>query len=203
MKLFQSPASPFVRMVVMAAHELDLLDRIELEPTATTAYSTPDALKAANPLGKIPCLVLDDGRALYDSRVILRYLDSLAPGRLYPQGDALWPVLTLEALAQGMADCGVNLSYEHRLREPEERSARWVAAQRAKIGRGLDALEAGWTDHLSQGVDAGAISVAAVLGYLDFRRELVGVDRMAGRPKLSAWLDGFAARESFRATIPA
>jgi glutathione S-transferase len=84
MKLFQSPASPFVRKVMVVLHETDQLDKVELIPTATTPVATNPDLKAANPLGKLPALIRDDGPTVYDSRVICRYLDNLGGGTLYP-----------------------------------------------------------------------------------------------------------------------
>ena len=100
MQLIMSPLSPFVRFVRVAVRELGLEDAIEEVRADTTPYTTPDVLRTANPLGKIPALVRDDGPAIYDSRVILRYLDTVAGGRLYPES-RLWEVLTRKDRAGG------------------------------------------------------------------------------------------------------
>ena len=94
----------------------------------------------ANPLGKIPALVRDDGPALYDSRVITRYLDARAGGRLYPE-TRIWEVLTLEATADGIMDAALAMVLELRLRAEGERSPRWIEGQWRKVERGLDAIE--------------------------------------------------------------
>lgn len=115
MKLIYSPASPFVRKVSVLIHELDLSDKVALAPVSTTALNTSTDARAANPLGKIPALVLDDGPTLIDSRVICRYLNDLVGAPFYP-ADHLWDVLTLEALTDGIMEAAVSMVYETRLR---------------------------------------------------------------------------------------
>ena len=115
MKLISSPASPFVRKVRAVILETGLGDRIEELRVATTPLATADAARAANPLGKIPALIRDDGRALHDSRVITRYFDARANGGLYPE-TRLWEVLTLEATADGILDSALSMVYEARFR---------------------------------------------------------------------------------------
>ncbi len=201
MKLIHSPTSPYVRKVVVTLHEVGLADRVTLAPVQTTPMAShPDAV-AANPLGKVPALERPDGPTLFDSRVITRYLDSLHDGRkLYPDGPAQWSTLTLEALGDGVLDAGVSATYEWRLRPDEMQYAPWIAAQRGKIARALDALEGRWLAHLAGPLDAGAISVACALGYLDFRFGDMGWRE--GRPQLAAWHAKFAERESWKATVP-
>ena len=99
MQLISSPISPFVRKVRVLLHETGLAGQVEELPVATTALATAPEAMAANPLGKIPALLRADGPAIYDSRVICRFLDSQGTGRLYPDS-RIWEVLTLEALAQ-------------------------------------------------------------------------------------------------------
>ena len=155
---------------------------------------------ARNPLGKIPTLERDDGPALYDSRVICRYLDDLAGGRLYPEKPRLWETLTLEATGDGIMEAAVLMVYEERTRPEEQRFAPWVEGQWAKIARALDALEARWLAHLAGPLDAGQIAVGCALGYVDFRH--AARDWRAGRPGLAAWEARFAARPAMQATRP-
>ena len=202
MKLYTSPTTPFGRKVMIALHETGLIGQVTVATVATTPVATDPALAAANPLGKIPCLERPEGPALYDSRVIVRYLDAMHAGpRLYPEGPALFSALTLEALGDGILDAGVSARYEVAVRPEDKRWRPWVEAQTGKIVRALDALESLWTAHLAGPLDAGAISVAAALGYLDFRYGDMGWRE--GRPRLAAWHAGFAARPSYAATQPA
>ena len=108
-------------------HEAGLRDQLEDVPVRTTAVATDPVARAANPLGKIPTLTLDNGQALFDSRVICRYLDDLSGAGLYPE-DQLWDVLTLEALADGIMESAVLMVYESRLRSEDQRSTQWVNA---------------------------------------------------------------------------
>jgi glutathione S-transferase len=202
MKLHHSPTSPYVRKVLIVLHETGLIDRVTLTTNPSTPLAESPALTAANPLGRVPCLEREDGPAIFDSRVICRYLDSLHGGRrLYPEGGALWTTLTLEALADGMLDSAIACIYEARLRPEELRFQPWVDAQKGKIRRALDVLEAEWTAHLAGPLDAGAIAVGATLGYIDFR--FADLAWREGRPRLAHWHEGFAARDSYKATAPA
>ena len=122
MKLLHARPSPFVRKVMVLLEEAGQTGAVELidgfgAPTAPNA----DVL-AANPIGKIPCLIRDDGPAVYDSRVITRYLDAKFNAGLYPSGDAVWNTLTLEAHADGMLDAGILCVYEVRCRDEADRS---------------------------------------------------------------------------------
>lgn len=186
--LRSSPASPFGRKVKMAALELGLMDRIEIVPADTT--DPAEALRRQNPLGKIPTLVLEDGTTLFDSRVIVDYLDHLSGGRLIPGGEARFAQLRLQALADGICDAALLKVYEGRFRPEEGRNANWVAHQDGKVARGLEALEAA-PPVFADRPHIGEIALACALGYLDLRFE--GKWR-ADHPKLVAWLDDFAAR---------
>ncbi len=193
--LRSSPASPFGRKVKMAAIELGLMERIEIVPADTT--DPAEALRQQNPLGKIPTLVLEDGTTLFDSRVIVDYLDHLSGGKLIPGGEARFAQLRLQALADGICDAALLKVYEGRFRPEEARNANWVAHQEGKVARGLAALEAA-PPAFADRPRIGEIALACVLGYLDLRFE--GQWR-AGHPKLVAWLDDFAARvPAFEAT---
>jgi glutathione S-transferase len=154
----------------------------------------------ANPLGKVPTLVTDDGTALYDSRVITAWLDAQAPTpRLIPDGAARWTALTQEALADGLLDAALLHRYEHFLRPEPLRWPDWAAGQWAKITATLDALEAA-APSFGARVDVGTIAVGCALGCLDFRF----ADRpwRDARPQLAAWFAGFAARPSMTSTKP-
>lgn len=199
MKLFHSPASPFVRKVMVCVHELGLADQVEIVETATTPVATDAALKAANPLGKLPCLVRDDGPAIYDSRVITRYLNGTSDGPLYPEA-RIWDVLTLEATADGLMEAAVLMVYEKRVRPEDKVFDGWIDAQWGKAKGALNAIEARWMGHLAGPVDAGQIGVACALGYLDFRH--ADRDWRAEVPALAKWYSDFAARPSMVATVP-
>lgn len=192
MILRSSPPSPFGRKVKIAAKLLHLMDRISVEDADTTRED--DSLRRQNPLGKIPTLILEDGTVLYDSRVIVDYLDHLAGGgRIIPEGAARYAVLTRQALADGIMDAALLQVYEGRWRAEEHRDARWVAHHAGKVTRGLAALEAAppplaaMPDGLP---DIGTIAVACMLGYLDLR--FAGAWR-ADHHRLVGWLDEFAA----------
>jgi glutathione S-transferase len=193
MKLRYSTTSPFVRKVHVLAIEAGLIDKIELVKTVTT---DPD-LARHNPLNKVPALELDDGSALYDSRVICEYLDALAGGKFFPpSGQARWTALRRQALADGMVDAAILRLTEGR-RQENLRSADWDKKQKLKVTQGLDALEA---DHLGPQLDIGTLMVAILLDYLDFRFK--AEDWRAGHPKLAAWHKVFAERASLKKTLP-
>jgi glutathione S-transferase len=191
-------ASPFVRKARVAAAVCGLSDRIEVKPADTN--NAADTLRVENPLGKIPALILDDGTTLYDSRVIAEFFDAKAGGGvIIPKGAARFPVLTLQALADGMMDASVLRIYETRYRTPETYNARWLDHQTGKVERALTVLEAS-PPKLTNPPDIGQIAVACALGYLDFR--FAGEWRKS-YPRLVAWLADFAAQvPSFEATRP-
>lgn len=199
MHLFHSPASPFVRKVLVTLHETGQMDDVVLIEAAQTPLSPDPAIAAQNPLGKIPTLSRPDGPSLYDSRVICRYLDHRAGGRLYPERQ-IWDVLTIEATADGILEAAVLMVYEGRCRPEETRSTDWVEAQWRKVARALDALENRWISHLAGPVDMGQIATGAALGYLEFRHG--ARDWRSGRAALASWYDRFAARPSMSRTQP-
>ncbi|MBS0563681.1 MAG: glutathione S-transferase [Proteobacteria bacterium] len=200
MRLFHSPTTPFGRKVVVHLKETGREADVTVVPAAGTPLEPGSLPVGRNPLGKIPALELDDGTILYDSRVICRYLDDRAGGRLYPSAPRLWRTLTLEATGDGMLDAAILMVYEVRLRPEDRRSGDWIAAQWSKVARALDSLEADWIGHLRGSVDMGQVAVGCALGYLDFRHS--ARDWRAGRPQLAAWEKEFAARASMAATVP-
>ncbi len=200
MKLRYSPTSPFVRKVLVLAHEVGVAERLEIVPT--DAWSETTDLVAQNPLSKVPTLVLDDGAVLFDSPVICEYLDGLHAGarRLPRSGVEHWTVLRLQALADGMMESAVAVFVE-RVRRPEEK--RWeagVAREQATLGRALEHLERSVAELVSEPPHLGAIAAACALGYLDLRGAVA--DWRAGHPALAAWYEAFASRPSMRATAP-
>lgn len=202
MKLLHARPSPFVRKVMALLNELGKAGEVELIDGFGAPTAPNDAVVAANPIGKIPCLI-DGDRTVYDSRVITRYLDAKFGGGFYPDGDDVWSTLTLEAHADGMLDAAVLCVYEVRCRAEDDRSADWMDAQRAKVARGLDAVEASWMDHIESRFDMGAVGVACALGYLDFRAEMGGFpDWREDRPRLTAWGEEALKRPSMVATAP-
>ena len=191
--------SPFGRKVRIAVSVLGLDGKIRIEPAST--QDDADPLRQQNPLGKIPVLQIEDGSWIYDSPVILEYLDTLAGGgRIIPKDTkARFEALRLEALADGILDASILQVYEGRYRPPEKHEQKWLDLQAGKIGRGLAALEAA-PPQLDTPPNVGQITVACVLGYRDFR--FAGSWRK-DHPRLVAWLTAFAARvPAFAATTP-
>ena len=201
MQLFYAAASPFVRKVLVLAHESGLIEQIQIEPVTISPVNSDDRLNAGNPVGKIPALLLDDGTALYDSPVICEYLDSLAHAgpKMFPAGGARWQALRRQALADGIMDAAILCRYEAALRPEAFRWDDWSTNQQAKISRALDALEAD-VDGLADTVDIGTISIGCALGYLDFR--FADNDWRTGHPRLADWFKAFAARASMQQTRP-
>ncbi|MGH6771796.1 MAG: glutathione S-transferase family protein [Xanthobacteraceae bacterium] len=191
--------SPFGRKARIAVELLGLADKVKVE-SATTQHPA-DPLRRQNPLGKIPVLILDDGNALFDSRVILDYLDHLAGGgRILPKdGKARFDALRLQALADGILDASILVVYEGRYRAAEKHEPKWLDLQNGKVARGLAALEAA-PPGLDPTPNVGQIAVACALGYRDFRFPGSWRD---GHKRLAAWLDTFAAKvPAFEATKP-
>ena len=187
--LRSSGASPFVRKVRIASSVLGLDHDIKLETAETTSPS--DSVRQQNPIGKIPTLVLENGDTLYDSRVILEYLDVLGGGALIPQGSRRFAALRLQALADGLMDAAVLQMYEIRWRPEEHRVENWVAHQKGKVARALDEAESSLDAAPATPIHVGHIALACALGYLDLRFE--GKWRN-DHPKLVAWLDDFGSR---------
>ncbi|GGD13168.1 glutathione S-transferase family protein [Aureimonas glaciei] len=185
MRLFSSPASPFVAKVRMAAQHVG----IPLETVATDAGAEPAELLAANPLGKIPALILDDGAVVFDSKVICDLLDRRSGHKLVPQDEAGWlRTKRMEVTADGVGDAMILTLYEGRYRPEEKRHQPWVDKQMRKAFRGLDVLEAE-IDTLGPDLTTAHFAVAGVLGWLDLRFK---GQWETGRPRLVAWVERFA-----------
>lgn len=190
MILRSAPASPFARKVRIAVSLLGLESKIQVQPA--DANDAADTLRKQNPLGKLPVLVLDDGTALYDSRVIVEYLDHTAGGgRIIPrEAKARFAALTLQALCDGICDASLLLVYEDRYRPADKAVQSWIDRQAEKVVRGLAALEAS-PPKLTPIPDVGQIALACALGYRDLRFQ--GTWRKE-YPRLLAWHDQFAAQ---------
>lgn len=198
MKLRYSPTSPYVRKVRVTVLEIGFEDQVEDIPTDVWAPGTD--IGKDNPLGKVPALITDDGKVLFDSPVVCEYLDSLANASIFPDsGSARWTALRQQALGDGILDAAILRLLESR-RPPEQQSEAWTTRQKAAIGRALNLLE-GEAEMFAGPISIGQISAGCALGYLDFRFPDDGW--RDGRPKLAAWYETFSARPSMQATIPA
>jgi len=190
LKLYTTMASPFGRKARMGAIICGLDDRIDV--VAIDLANPPPEFLELTPLGKVPTLVDADGTPIYDSRVILSWMDREAGGDLILPRDptARMEALRLQALADGIVDAGVLQVYGHRYRPEEMRSAMWLERQEAKIRRGLAQLEAAKLRFQGGPPHVGEIALAALLGFSD--SHFAGAWR-PDYPGLYAWLDSFAA----------
>ncbi len=198
MKLYYSPTSPYVRKVLVVAHEAGILDRITLLASAPSPVKPDAEVQRVNPLGQIPALILDDGTMIADSRVICEYLDAQTGGNFVPAaGAARWSVLTEESTADGMTAAALLCRYE--MTRPENfRWQDWYDGQLAKIHAGLDFFERR-ADSFSERVDLGTISAACGLSYLQLR--FGDIDWLGSRPALARWYARFCERASMCDTV--
>jgi len=182
--------SPFGRKVRMAVDVLGLTDRVEVVPADTLDES--DTLRQQNPLGKLPCLLLVGGTAIYDSRVIIEFFqEQVGSERLLPaRGLARYHTLTRAVLADGITDAALLMVYEGRFRDPAFHSERWLKHQRDKIARALKAFEA--TPPASDRTDLVSIGLCCALGYLDWRKPVAWRE---DHPRLVEWLGAYTAHE--------
>lgn len=195
MLLHWSPRSPFVRKVLIAAHELGLTERLRRVRTVVHPETPHEGLLADNPLSKLPTLVLADGTAIYDSRVICEYLDRLnGSPSLFPQDDGLrLAALRDQALGDGLLDIALLWLLE-RVEPEERRNAKLIAAFQTKLTASLDYLEASIAAIARRPFDIGQLSIGSALLYLDFR--FAAAAWREGRPALAAWHATFCARPS-------
>jgi glutathione S-transferase len=199
MKLHWSPRSPFVRKVMIVAHERGLIDRLECVRTLA-ALTTPHAeLMRDNPLSKIPTLVLDDGTALYDSPVICEYLDALdGEPQLFPvEREPRMRALRRQALGDGFLDLLVLARNERLREEPSEVHLKSAAVRSAAV---LDSLEREAEALTASALSIGHIAIGCALSYLDFR--FADQDWRKDHARLADWHAGFSARPSVQATHP-
>ncbi|WP_391349174.1 glutathione S-transferase N-terminal domain-containing protein [Azospirillum sp. A23] len=203
LKLRWSPTSPYVRKVMMVLIERGLEDRVER--VTTDPWSADTDLPTDNPLGKVPALTLEDGITLFDSPVIVEYLNSLGGHSLGdraplfpPAGPARWTALRQQAIADGICDAAILRRLES-MRPDGEKSANWMERQRKAVTRSLDLLEAEAAS-LEGEATIGSLSVLVALGYLDFR--FGHEDWREGRQALTGWFTKASDRDSLRRTAP-
>ncbi|WP_426956986.1 glutathione S-transferase family protein [Muricoccus radiodurans] len=198
MKLHWSPRSPFVRKVMVAAHELGLADRIHTVRTVVASTAPNRDLLPDNPISKIPTLVLDDGTVIYDSVVICEYLNDLAGGSLFPKaGMARWNVLTWHAIVDAFLE--FLLLWRAEREKPRERQTpELLAAFAVKYESGMARLEKEIAGLSAQPVNVVHITLGLLLSYLDFR--FPDFQWRDGHPALAAWHAEFVTRPSMQAT---
>lgn len=203
MKLIGSLTSPYVRKVriVMAEKKLDY--KLELEDV----WASGSAITQANPLGKVPCLVMEGGEAVFDSRVIVEYVDTLSPvGKLIPpSGRERVEVRTWEALADGLLDAAILARLEQTWagRTEQQRSAAWIDRQMHKVYASVKAMSQGLGDRAwcaGNHFTLADIAVGCALGYLDFR--FSHIDWRGDYPNLGKLYDKLSQRQSFIDTAP-
>jgi glutathione S-transferase len=201
MTLHWSPRSPYVRKVMIAIHEMGLQDRIRTVRTVAGGTTPHLELMKINPLGKIPTLEVGDGTVLYDSPVILEYLDTLHTGaKLFP---AAWPermtAIRRHALGQGMLDAALLLLAEG-FRPAERQSEPHMALWRLKLTTCVDALETEAEALAGSNYSVGHLAIGVALAYLDFR--FAHLSWRAGHPRLAHWHETFNARPAVQANMP-
>jgi glutathione S-transferase len=183
------------------AIELGLYDKIVQVPAAVNPVEAEKNVAPVNPAAKLPTLMTEDGQAIYDSRVIVEYLDALAGGgKVIPHGTDRWKALVLQSTCDEALDACLLARYESVLRPEPLRWAEWKDGQLRKVANTLDMLEGEWNHYLAAHVNVGVINACVLLGYLDFR--FPEFDWRKGRPKLSAWYEGFAKRPAMEKTAP-
>lgn len=198
MKLHWSPKSPYVRKVMIAAHEAGVLDRIERVRSVAAMLKPNAALMADNPLSKIPTLVRADGRTLFDSVVICEYLDDLGGTALFPaEGEARWAALRWHALGDGLLDALILWRNE---REREVPLAALLDAFELKTRASLTLLDGEAAALADAPFSIGHLTLGCALGYLDYRFDALGWRAIA--PSLARWFETLRRRPSFQATEP-
>ena len=201
MELIWAGTSPYARKVMLVAEELGISGRIKTTDGSGTPVSPNSVTTAYNPLGKLPCLVPEDGPAIYDSKVICQYLISqVEDQKLLSDGPNRWETLTLESLADGICDAAILIRYETVLRPEAMRWTDWLDGQWSKVDRALETAESRWTAHLAGQFDLGHAALGCALGYLDFRYG--DRDWRNAHPNLAAWNEKFSSRASAIATAP-
>jgi glutathione S-transferase len=200
-KLHWSPRSPFVRKVMVCAHETGLTGRIDTLRSVADMKKPNAALMKDNPLSKIPTLLTDDGQTLFDSVVICEYLDTLHQGpRLFPEAPARrWQALRWHALANGLLDHLILWRNERDKPAPQQ-TPEWLAAFATKTQAALAVLDNETATIADTQLSIGHITIGCALGYLDYR--FAPLNWRSGHDRLAGWFQTFNARPSMQATIP-
>lgn len=201
MKLIGSTTSPYVRKVrvVMAEKKLDYAFLQE------NVWAADTTIQQSNPLGKVPCLLMEDGGAMFDSRVIVEYLDTLTPvGKLIPGlGRERAEVKCWEALADGLLDAAILVRLEKTLRPEQQQSEEWITRQMGKVSASLKAMSEGLGESAvccGNHLTLADISVGCALGWLNFR--FPDIAWRDDYPNLAKLFDKLSERPSFKETIP-
>lgn len=198
LKLHWSPKSPYVRKVMICAHELGVVDRLTLERSVAAMLKPNPKIMADNPLSKIPTLVREDGGTLFDSVVICEYLNDLTNGPLFPKGgEAKWQALRWHAFGDGLLDALILWRNE---REREVPLATLIDAFELKTLASLKLLDEEAAALTAAPFSIGHVTVACALGYADYRFDALQWRTKA--PRLAQWFEAVAARPSFRQTEP-
>jgi glutathione S-transferase len=199
MKLYGDFLSPFVRMCFVTAHEIGIGDRVGHEKELVNPAQVNPRLAALSPIGKVPVLETDHGRAIYDSRVIIEYLCHVAGNSTIIPDDGVkrFRILTMQALCVGLGDAAVGLRYETAARPQGLQWAEWMARVKTRMAATFDDLENHWEPEKAA-VNAGSIAAAVVLSYIDYR--LPDLGWRDGRPKLSQFVERFGGRDSMKRT---
>lgn len=198
MQLHWSPKSPYVRKVMICAHELQLLPQLQLVRSVAAMLKPNAELMQVNPLSKIPTLVLDDGHTLFDSVVICEYLDALGGGTLFPkEGDTRWAALRWHALGDGLLDALILWRNE---RERAQPLAALIEAFDLKTRAALQVLESEVAALQQAPFGIGHVTVVCALGYIDYRFDMLGWRALA--PQLAQWFAQMQQRPSIAATEP-
>lgn len=202
MKLYYGTTSPYVRKVVIAAEECGLDDQIER--VETFPWDKDTTYGGVNPVGKVPALVTDDGQVLYDSPVIVEYLDTLHDGEklIPPSGRDRFEIMRIAALADGMMDAVILLYSELERRPKELQWDFWDQRMRNTVARSLGALEADAANFDPSKPDLAQITTAVGVGWIEFRLSILGIDFREGHPNLSKWFDAFSERPSMKGSMP-
>ncbi len=199
MKVYGDTISPFVRMCLVTAHECGLAGKLEHVREAVKPTEANPKLTSLSALGKIPILETDHHHAIYDSRVIIEYLAHVSGNKTLIPDDGVkrFRILTLQALAQGMADVAVAYRYETAVRPQGLQWTGWMERTEQRINAALDDMDRNWTSELVD-VTAGSIAAAVTLSYIDFR--LPAFNWRDTRPGLTAFHARFSERESMQKT---
>ncbi|NML47605.1 glutathione S-transferase family protein [Ramlibacter sp. G-1-2-2] len=198
MVLHWSPKSPYVRKVMVCAHELGVVPRLELVRSVAAMLKPNPTIMAANPLSKIPTLVRPDGTVLFDSVVICEYLDSLAGGKLFPQqGEDRWQALRWHAFGDGLLDALILWRNERERAQPLQGL---LDAFELKVRASLALLDSEADALRAAPFSIGPITVGCALGYIDYRFDALGWRAIT--PRLAAWHAELMQRPSFQATEP-
>lgn len=202
MKLLFAPTSPYVRKVMVCAHLTGQVDKIDLLDSAAHPVRRDPRIAAHNPLAKVPTLILENGKALYDSRVICEYLASLGESaQLFPaDGPERWAALTQQALGDGLLDAALLARYELTARPDDMQWPAWREALLTKVAACLAEIDANAGDLQTAQPGIGEITIGCALGYLDFR--FPELDWRTQYPQAARWNEVFQSLPAMQATRP-